>query len=291
MGAYSPWSRDELYEILMPVKRCLSSYALAGLSALTAVTLLYAQPRPGLDSVRNRMPRTGRKTQLVHAFGARTARELIGRRVEARTGDHIGRVNDMVINARTGEVMFVVLASGGFAGVGVQLKPVPPKALTQGWAKRGVLTVDINPRHWEAAPRMNKERLKTLGDPLVASTIYAFYHQPWRNEKNVLAATHSDDSPQPVLKLASELMGESVLNPQQGEIGRVSDLAVDLKNPNSSGAIIATVDAHNKRFLIPFDHFENAFDGNALLLNTGLRGFQVYQRADIMTQMQKGRGT
>jgi len=259
---------------IQPVK-CLCSFSsltLTGFSAAAAVTLLFAPSQP--DLMANPEPPPNRRAKFqshtVHV-GPQTARELIGHRVEAPTGDFIGRVNDVVIDPRTGEAMFVVLSSGGFAGVGAKLRAVPPRALSQSRAKRGVLFIDVEPKRWKTAPRMDKERLAKLQDPAVARRIYAFYHQHWPGEAN---------ESQPRLKFATELMGESVLNPQRGEIGRVSDLMVDLRNPRATRAIVVPTEMQNARFLIPLNDFGNAPAGNVLFLNTDLRVFQMDERAE-----------
>ncbi|HWF18683.1 MAG TPA: PRC-barrel domain-containing protein [Verrucomicrobiae bacterium] len=265
----------------------VSSFILACLFAMVATTFLYGQPErlPGLA------PKADAPSKKLRHFttfvGIRTARELIGKPVEERTGDTIGRVNDVVVNPRTGRIVFIVLSSGGFLGVGAHLKPVPPQALSLAAAKRGILALDISPKRWKSAPRMNKEWLGNLENINVAEKVYAFYHEPWPSVDGTTFTNHADDpveSPAGHLKLASELIGESVIAPRKGEIGRVSDLTVDLKNPAMARAIIRPTDSEHVPFTVPINAFEGDDAGNALFLNRDARALQNNRTRDAGLQ-------
>src|SRR5690348_17270259 len=64
------------------------------------------------------------------------AGDLIGKRVESVRGETLGVVTDLVIDTRSGRLEYVIIASGGFAGIGRQQKPVPPGALSAATVKR-----------------------------------------------------------------------------------------------------------------------------------------------------------
>ena len=192
--------------------------------------------------------------------------ELIGQSVESLTGETIGKVNDLVINQQTGRVVFVVLASGGFLGVGVHLRPVPPCAVAPATAKRGIVMLDITPKRWKSAPRMNKERLQELENPAIAQTIYAYYNQSLL----LPTARMSQDkihSQNASLKLASELIGQSIINRRKGEVGRVADLAVNLKDFAPARAVISPVGTQRgETYSVPISALEDDAAGSRLYL-------------------------
>jgi sporulation protein YlmC with PRC-barrel domain len=258
--------------------RSALSCLLAGLCALTAATFLYGQPQS--------MPALGQKIkpaapppvrQKTEYVGLTTARQLMHKPVEALTGDKIGSVKDVVINPQTGRIVFVVLASGGFAGIGAKLRAVPPSALSQASAKRGMLALEIGPKKWKSAPTMSKDELAKFGNADLAKKIYAFYHQPWPEESGTAQKDHPNNSAGSSvsqLKLASDLIGQSVIVRHEGEIGRVSDLSVDLKNPGMAQALVAPTDAEAKTFSVPMNAFQVDSAHNALVLNANMRSFQ-----------------
>lgn len=55
--------------------------------------------------------------------------ELKGMKVVNRNGEKIGKIKDVKINAQTGQLSYVTLASGGFWGMGEKKIPVPVEAL------------------------------------------------------------------------------------------------------------------------------------------------------------------
>lgn len=250
---------------------------LTSLIVLTAALYLYGQETPPQQPAPQPKYRKyhfpvaqAKKPQSTEFIGMRTARELMHKPVEARTGDTLARVNDVVLDPQTGVVLFVVLANGGFAGVGAHLHPVPPSALTEARAKRGVLALDIGPKHWKSAPRMNKSKLDDLKNPEVVQKIYEFYHQP------VPAAEHPVNAADPTAKnllLASGLIGDTVITRHGGEVGHVSDLAMDLKNEKMTSAIIAST-RQDTTFTVPLSAFEIDPARNAFVLNEDARSFQ-----------------
>lgn len=253
---------------------------------LTATILLYGQtepqqPAPDQPSTQPKYRKyhfpeaTAKKPQSTEFVGMRTARELIHKPVEARTGDTIARVNDVILDRQTGTVVFLVLANGGFAGVGVHLHAVPSGALSEARAKRGVLSLDISPKRWKLAPRVNKEKLDELKEPEVLQKIYAFYHQP------IPAAEHTNNPADPPLKnllLASALIGDTVITRHGGEVGHVSDLAMDLKNVKATSAIIEST-RQGTAFTVPLTAFEIDPARNAFVLNEDARSFQELRAA------------
>lgn len=75
------------------------------------------------------------------------------------------------------ELCFLI-GSGGFAGLGVKLKAVPPGALSEATAKRDTLALDLNSQRWAKAPVIDIKHLAELENPATEQAIYKFYSQP-----------------------------------------------------------------------------------------------------------------
>lgn len=249
------------------------SCLIAVLVVMNAFTLLFGQTQGTPVAGGDMASALDVKTPTSPGPDVVTAKALLGRTVEGATGETVGKINDVLINTQSGRVTFVVLASGGFLGVGTKLRPVPPGALSRATAKAGVLALDIGPQRWKLAPRMNKERLENLERPAVAQKIYAYYQQPWRLSSGGDSAAQAEGTAAH-LKPASELIGESVITRRNGEIGHISDLSLTLKNEAMAHAIISPSDSDRKPFIIPINLLSSNAEGASLILNADLEQSQ-----------------
>lgn len=58
-----------------------------------------------------------------------TATSMLGDKVFNRTGDHLGKIMDIMLNLSNGKVEYVVIQSGGFMGISQKYFAVPFNAL------------------------------------------------------------------------------------------------------------------------------------------------------------------
>lgn len=79
--------------------------------------------------------------------------QIVGRYVHSKSGEKVGDVNDLVVDA-SGRVTGVVVGVGGFLGVGEKNVALPWSAMTMGTDGKGAprLTVDITKDALLAAP-------------------------------------------------------------------------------------------------------------------------------------------
>src|SRR6187401_3293054 len=54
-----------------------------------------------------------------------TATSIIGDKVENPQGENLGRIDDLMINLKTGEIEYVVIQFGAFLGMGGKLFAIP----------------------------------------------------------------------------------------------------------------------------------------------------------------------
>lgn len=201
-----------------------------------------------------------------------TASALLGKNVEAPNGEVVGSIYDLVIDAHSGRIMFVLVATGGFAGLGTKLKAVPPSALSQVTAKRDTVALNLDFHRWAKAPTVNKSRLDELNDPAHEQAIYQYYQQvhlppTGHTDGNAALTGSSNDTTKVELRLARNLIGQSVVNKHNQELGRVSDLTVDLSHPFSTRAIFKPLST-NGSVALPMSAFTINGAGGSLLLNS-----------------------
>ena len=54
-----------------------------------------------------------------------TASSVIGDKIENKVGEHLGKIKDIMIDVRDGNVQYVVIEFGGFLGIGEKYFAVP----------------------------------------------------------------------------------------------------------------------------------------------------------------------
>jgi hyperosmotically inducible protein len=215
---------------------------------------------------------------------AHLVRRIIGRTVENYDGDKLGKVKDFVVEMPSGRVDYVIISSGGFAGLDVVLKPVPAVAVSLATTKKNTVALADSKLQWEKAPTLRRRGVSLLATDARLRAIYGFYGQappgvgttqaakmpgapggPTRTGNETLA---SNPSVRPVSALlGSEIIGSAVVNRQRENIGKVSDLLVDFSGQKPSYAIISTRFAKiDRTFAAPLARL-NAPVGNKIVID------------------------
>jgi sporulation protein YlmC with PRC-barrel domain len=99
-----------------------------------------------------------------------------GTEVYNATGDHLGEVEDVIIDKRSGKVAYAVMSFGGFLGIGEKYHPVPWSILTYDTSKGGFV-VPMNKAQLEGAPSYGAKEMK-FSDRAWNSRIHDYYKAP-----------------------------------------------------------------------------------------------------------------
>ncbi len=176
---------------------------------------------------------------------------VVGMKVENRDGERLGKINNLVMDMRSGEVTYAIVSSGGFLGVRPQVRAVPAKALSMATAKKGVVALDVSLRRWKRAPVWKDRDLNALKE------IDTFYAEPIHAVKSdegtgfprgtaVASATGTESGqpekpagPRADLHLTSDVVGRDVINRQHQTIGETFELLVDFSGRKPTLAILS----------------------------------------------------
>ncbi len=90
------------------------------------------------------------------------AKKVIGTSVKDATGATIGRVEDIVLDKLSNNIMFAIVGFGGFLGVGEKFHPLPWSTLDYDEDADGYV-VNLTRQQLEAAPAFTMDEL-TRGD-------------------------------------------------------------------------------------------------------------------------------
>jgi sporulation protein YlmC with PRC-barrel domain len=107
----------------------------------------------------------------INAF---RADNIIGSKVINLGGQHIGTIDDLVIDIDTGNILYAALEFGGFMDFGDKLFAVPWQSLTAVPAE-GIFILDQSKAKLEKAPGFDKSSWPDIGDRSWQAGILAFY--------------------------------------------------------------------------------------------------------------------
>lgn len=106
-----------------------------------------------------------------YLMGANT---LIGDGVYNSADENLGDIKEIMLDMRTGQVVYAVLSFGGFLGLGEKLFAVPWSALTLDTVnKRFVL--DVDKERLQSAPGFDKDKWPNMADPSWTKEIHSYY--------------------------------------------------------------------------------------------------------------------
>jgi len=99
-----------------------------------------------------------------------------GTEVYNTAGEHLGEVEDVIIDKVSGKVAYAVMSFGGFLGIGEKYHPVPWSMLTYDTNKGGFV-VPLDKRQLENAPAYGANEMK-FSDRNWNKNVYDYYKAP-----------------------------------------------------------------------------------------------------------------
>jgi len=102
------------------------------------------------------------------------AHTLLGEDVYNQEDEDLGDIKEIMLDMRTGEVAYAVLAFGGFLGMGEKLFAVPWKALTLDTGNKRFI-LNASKEQLKNAPGFDKDNWPDMADPTWVQEIDTFY--------------------------------------------------------------------------------------------------------------------
>jgi len=151
------------------------------------------------------------------------ASEVIGREVRNRSGEKLGKVEELVIDPASGSIEYAVISFGGFLGMGDKLFAVPSGVLeTPEVTEKGPGThflFEVEKSRMEKAPGFDKDNWPDVRSASWRKVIDTFYGTP--------STRAIDRNREFRLCKASEVIGQVVADPKYVEIGEIRELVLD----------------------------------------------------------------
>jgi len=111
--------------------------------------------------------------------GAAKASDVIGMTVNNLQDEKLGKVSDLAVDLESGRVVQVIIATGGFLGMGSALTAVPPGALHHDIAQN-VLHLNASKEKLKDAPRFDAAKWDEATQSNRVTEVYGYYgEQPY----------------------------------------------------------------------------------------------------------------
>ena len=124
----------------------------------------------------------------VTMYGVVRASKIIGETVVNRQSENVGKIHELVIDAKNNRVAYAVLSFGGFLGMGNKLFAMPWEAFEFS-ATENKLILNVDKEKLKTAPGFEEgEKWPDFSDTRWGEGIYNYYNftPPWK--------LHSQDS-------------------------------------------------------------------------------------------------
>jgi sporulation protein YlmC with PRC-barrel domain len=92
-------------------------------------------------------------------------------------GEHLGHVDDIVLDKVSGQAEYAIMSFGGFLGIGEKFHPLPWRSLTYDPALAGYV-VNVTREQLEAAPSYGLMEEPDWSDPAYAQRLRGYYGYP-----------------------------------------------------------------------------------------------------------------
>ena len=117
------------------------------------------------------------KTEAGQRINAFMVEKIIGSKVINMKGEPLGNIENLVVEIDTGRILYAILESGGFLGIGDKLFPVPWESLAA-LPSEGIFFLNQSKEQMEKAPAFDKDKLPNMADAQWGEGIFKHYGVP-----------------------------------------------------------------------------------------------------------------
>jgi len=103
-----------------------------------------------------------------------SATSLIGDKVRNTEGQHLGKIEDLVLDLNTGDIAYAVLSFGGFMGLGDKLFAIPFTSMKVDLVAKDVV-LPVSKERLEQAEGFDKDHWPNFADESFRTRLYQHY--------------------------------------------------------------------------------------------------------------------
>jgi sporulation protein YlmC with PRC-barrel domain len=207
---------------------------------------------------------SGDKAQVAISHNFKSG-DLIGLAVRNKTGEDIGRVNDIVVDLKSGDVRYVAVQSGAVAGLGGKMHAVPWNAMTfrmgqPNDADARFFVFDATKEQLDQAKGFDTSHWPNIADAQWARTAGST-NQP----KTESAPGERPNVAYETVFRASKIDGMDVRNNANEDLGSIDEVMIDVTKGTVKYLILShgtLLTGGNKLFAIPLSQITLAHANN-----------------------------
>ena len=125
-------------------------------SILGANSFAQGKKGPGVEDI-------ARKTAEGRRVNAFMVEKIIGSKVINMKREMLGKIGDLIVDINTGRIVYAVLDSGGFLGIGDKLLPVPWESLAA-LPSEGIFFLNQSKEQMKNAPAFDRNNFSNMTD-------------------------------------------------------------------------------------------------------------------------------
>ncbi|MBN8417826.1 MAG: hypothetical protein J0L73_02775 [Verrucomicrobia bacterium] len=154
--------------------------------------------------------------------------ELAGIQVWNLQDQLLGRIKFVTADLENAQLVEVVIASGGFFGLGGKLTSAPPRAFKLD-TSRQVMRLDVSKARFDAAPRFMTSDVASYSNAARVAAVSRYYgQQPWFHSAGLLSGRNARIPHLGHVERTDRIMGMSIKSTKGQYLGQVSSLMMDL---------------------------------------------------------------
>jgi sporulation protein YlmC with PRC-barrel domain len=186
--------------------------------------------------------------------------DVIGLSVQNKAGEHLGKIDDLVVDMKSGDVRYAALSHGGVAGIGSKLFAVPWQAMTFVMGEPN----KPNSRHFvfdktkdelDNAPSFDSSHWPNVADAKWAASVDKHYNV---NRQEEPSPKSTEGQRQTVayetVFRASKIKGMDVRNAGNDNLGSIDEIVIDMNKHHVKYMVLSYgswFTGGNKLFAVP----------------------------------------
>ena len=119
----------------------------------------------------------GMAAPMAHLGPLTRARDVIGQAVDDTQAEHLGRVENAIVDVGTGHIVVLTVSTGDFLGMGNEVSAIPAQAFHPGPDQK-TLRLDTTRETLRTVPHFKPDQWQAFADPERVAMIYNAYSLP-----------------------------------------------------------------------------------------------------------------